>query len=115
MHKWDYYKYQLVFPSSKMQMKFPAKFNILDSLFVWIGDTWATGLLAFTNQGGINFCKSKIVTHGVVGSNIRPITEMDLKCTYCDRFGNKLYNVMLMDTRHLLDSNFNLLSLTRMI
>ncbi len=98
-----------------MQMKFPTTFNILNSPFIWIGDTRATGHSTFTSQGGINSCKSKIMTHGVVGVGIKPNKEMYLECTYCDEFGNKLYNITLADISHLPDSDFNLLSLTRMI
>ena len=55
------------------------------------------------------------MTHGVVGSDTRPNIEIDLKHIYCDEFGNKHYNMMLTDTSHLSDGNFNLLSLTIMI
>ncbi len=51
----------------------------------------------------------------MVGGDVKPNTEMDLKCTYCDEFGNKPYNMTLTETSHLPDSNFNLLSLTIMI
>ena len=109
------YKYCLVPLLPDQQMKFPATINILNSPFIWIGDTGATGHSSFTSQGGTNFCDSKIITHGVVGGDIKPNTAMDLECTYCDEFGNKLYDMTLTDTSHLPDSNFNLLSLMRMI
>ena len=51
----------------------------------------------------------------MVGGDIKPNTEMDLDCTYCNEFGKKLYDITLTDTSHLPDSNFNLLSLTQMI
>jgi hypothetical protein len=96
-------------------MKFPVNIDILNSLFIWIGDTGATGHSLFMDQGGTNFCESKIITHGVVGDEIKTNTEMDLECAYSDEFGNKLYDITLTDTSHLPDSIFNLLSLKRMI
>ena len=113
----DYKEYEssLVSLPSEQQMQFPKTIDILNSPFIWIGDTGATGHSSFTSQGGTNFRESKIIIHGVVGGDIKPNTEMDLECTYCNEFGNKLYDMTLTDTSHLLDSNFNLLSLTRTI
>ncbi len=74
-------------------MKQSQTINILNSPFIRIGDTGATGHSSFTNQGRINFRDSKFKIHGVVGGDIKPNTEMDLECTYCNEYGNKLYNI----------------------
>ena len=72
----DYEEYEcsLVSLPSEQQMKFPQTIDILNSPFIWIGDTGATGHSSFTNQGGTNFRKLKIITHGVVYGDIKPNT-----------------------------------------
>ena len=56
-----------------------------------------------------------MVTHGVAGGKNHPCKEMSIPCTYCDEYGNEVFDLTLTETSHLVESHFNLLSLSRMM
>jgi hypothetical protein len=87
----------------------------LSSPNIWIGDTGATKHLTKYKQGGINPWPSTSRTREMYSQAIKPAMEVDIPGRYCDKNGNEQFTVKLQNVDVILESHYNLMSITRLI
>ena len=87
----------------------------LNSPNMWIGDTGATRHSTMYKQGGIDSRPSTSRTRGIFGNAIKPSMEVDHTGMYCDKHGNDQFAVKLQDIDVIPESQYNLISLTKLM
>ena len=97
------------------QLAFPQDMRLLQRPDFFIGDTGATKHSSISRVGGINVRESNASTLGITGESCSAQDEFDLPVTVCDKWGNMLFDIKMESIAHMPESNFNLLSLTRLL
>jgi hypothetical protein len=96
---------------------FPDNQALLNDPNIWIGDTGATTHMKKSDSGMVNIRKaseSDAVTMG--NKQVEATTKVgDVYGTICDKYGNEVSRVGLMNVSHVPGAGYNLFSLSRMI
>jgi hypothetical protein len=87
----------------------------LNSPNMRIGDTGATMHSTKYKQDGIDSRPSTSRTRVISGQAIKPSMEVDLPGMYCDKNGDNQFAVKLRDVDVILESHYNLISLTKLM
>ena len=89
--------------------------EILKNPNIWVGDTGATTNTCHNKDGCVNEQDNSALSMGIEGKASKCHSEVDIPGTICDKYGNEVQDVTLRKCRYTPNSNFNLLSLTKLL